>query len=237
MCASAHFPDAIGNRLLAVLPREEYERLHAKLQRVHLALGEVVHDAVEPQRCVHFPTTAVISLLYTMKSGATAVMGLVGNDGVVGIAAFLGGQSMHNRSMVQIAGESLRLEAAVLQEEFSRGGALQRLLLRYTQALIGQISQTAVCNRLHHEQQRLARWLLECHDRVPDDELAMTQEHLAIVLGGRRESVTVAARQLQDAGWIRYTRGHIRILDRQGLEGVVCECYRVVRDEFDRLLC
>ena len=236
MSASAHLPHSIGNQLLASLPRGDYARLHAHLQPVHLALGVGVHDSAEPQRCVQFPTTAVISLLCTMKTGATVVMGLVGKEGAVGIATFLGGRSMPNRALVQIAGESLRLEADLLQQEFSRAGALQRLLLRYTQALIAQISQTAVCNRIHFEPARLARGLLECHDRVQGDELPMTQEHLAIMLGGRRESVSVAACHLQDAGWIRYARGHIRILDRHGLESVACECYGVVRDEFDRLL-
>jgi CRP-like cAMP-binding protein len=236
MSASVGLRGTIGNRLLAALPPEDYARLHGHLRPIHLTLGASVHGSAEPQRCVHFPTTAVISLLHAMKNGALVMMGLVGNDGAVGLATFLGGRSMRNAAIVQIAGESLRLDADVLQEEFSRGGALQCRLLRYTQALICQISQTAVCNRVHFETARLARWLLECHDRVRGDELLMTQEHLAIMLGGRRESVSIAASSLQDAGWIRYVRGHITIVDRRGLEGVVCECYPVVRDEFHRLL-
>jgi CRP-like cAMP-binding protein len=236
MSASLDLPEVIGNQLLAALPREDYARLHAHLRAVHLTLGETVHATAEHQRCIHFPTTAVVSLLHAMKNGAIVMMGLAGKDGAVGIATFLGGRSMPNGAIVQIAGESLRLDEDVLQKEFSRGGPLQRILLRYTQALMCQISQTAVCNRVHFETARLARWLLECHDRVQGDELLMTQEHLAIMLGGRRESVSVAASSLQDAGWIRYVRGHIRIVDRRGLEGVVCECYPVVRDEFRRLL-
>ena len=236
MSASLDLPGVIGNQLLAALPPEDYARLHARLRPVQLAAGATVHASAEHQRCVHFPTTAVISLLHAMKNGAIVMMGLVGNDGAVGIATYLGGRSMPNRAIVQIAGESLRLDADVLKDEFSRGGPLQHVLLLYTQALICQISQTAVCNRIHFETARLARWLLECHDRVQGDELLMTQEHLAIMLGGRRESVSIAASSLQDAGWIRYVRGHMRIVDRRGLEGVVCECYPVVRDEFHRLL-
>jgi CRP-like cAMP-binding protein len=170
-----------------------------------------------------------------MENGATAEMGLTGNDGAVGIALFLGGQTMPNRAVVQIGGGAFRMKAATLKEEFSRGGPLQSLLLRYTQSLLSQISQTAVCNRLHSVQSRLCRWLLLSQDRVKRDEFRMTQDFIANMLGGRRESVTVAAGRLQDAGLIHYSRGHIRILNRQGLEAAVCECYRVIRNETDRL--
>jgi CRP-like cAMP-binding protein len=172
-----------------------------------------------------------------MENGSTAEMGLTGNDGVVGIALFLGGQTMANRAVVQIGGGAFRMKVATLKEEFARGGALQKLLLRYTQSLLSQISQTAVCNRLHPVESRLCRWLLLSHDRVKSDELRMTQEFIANMLGGRRESVTVAAGRLQDAGLIHYSRGQIRILSRQGLEAAVCECYHVIKKETDRLFC
>jgi CRP-like cAMP-binding protein len=171
-----------------------------------------------------------------MENGATAEMGLTGNEGIVGIALFMGGNTMPNRAVVQSAGGAIRMKAAVLQDEFARGGQFQRLLLRYTQALITQISQTAVCNRLHSVEQQLCRWLLLSHDRVKTDELIMTQELIADMLGVRREGVTVAAGRLQDMGTINYARGHIWILDREKLEATVCECYKVVKDEFDRLL-
>jgi CRP-like cAMP-binding protein len=202
---------------------------------VTFALGEVLYEPGGHLDHMYFPTTAVVSLLYTMENGSTAEMGLAGNDGVVGVALFLGGDTTPNRAVVQIGGSAFRMKAKVLREEFARGGPFQRVLLRYTQTLITQISQTAVCNRLHPVEQRLCRWLLLCHDRVQSDELEMTQEFIANMLGGRRESVTVAAGHLQDAGWIHYARGHISILDRKGLEGAVCECYRIVKDEFDRL--
>jgi CRP-like cAMP-binding protein len=203
---------------------------------VTLALGEVVYEAGSRPEYVYFPTGAVVSLLYTMEDGATAEVGLTGNDGIVGVALFLGGDTTPNRAIVQIAGGALRMRARLLQDEFARGGPVQQLLLRYTQALITQISQTAVCNRLHAVEKRLCRWLLLSHDCVQSDQLAMTQEFIANMLGGRRESVTVAAARLQDAGLIQYSRGHITILDRPGLEVAACECYRIVRDEFDRLL-
>jgi CRP-like cAMP-binding protein len=226
----------IENRLLAVLPREEYERLTPNLQRVSFSLGEVVYEFAGQLDYVYFPTTAIVSLLYTMENGATAEMGLTGNDGVVGIALFMGGGSMPNRAVVQNAGGALRMKAKILQDEFARGSRFQLLLLRYTQALITQISQTAVCNRLHSVEQQLCRRLLLIHDRVQADELIMTQELIADMLGVRREGVTVAAGRLQDEGAISYVRGRIQILDRQRLEATVCECYRVVKDEFDRLL-
>jgi CRP-like cAMP-binding protein len=224
------------NRLLAALPNDEYERLFPTLREVSFSLGEVVYEFGGHLDYVFFPTTAIVSLLYTMENGASAEMGLTGNDGVVGIALFMGGGTMPNRAVVQSAGGALRMKAKVLQDEFARGGKFQRLLLRYTQALITQISQTAVCNRLHSVEQQLCRWLLLSHDRVAADELIMTQELIADMLGVRREGVTVAAGRLQDEGAISYVRGHIKILDRQKLEETVCECYQVVKDEFDRLL-
>src|ERR1044071_2787952 len=217
------------NRLLAALPNDEYQRLLPQLANVSFALGEVVYEFGGQLDYVYFPTTAIFSLLYTMENGSSAEMGLTGNDGVVGIALFMGGGTMPNRAVVQSAGDALKMKAKVLQDEFARGGQFQQLLLRYTQALITQISQTAVCNRLHAVEQQLCRWLLLSHDRVDTDELIMTQELIADMLGVRREGVTVAAGHLQDIGAISYVRGHIQILDRQKLEDTACECYRVVK--------
>ena len=236
MSVSVRPANPTENRVLAALPGDDYERLLPSLQQVSFSLGEVVYEFGGRLDHVYFPTTAIVSLLYTMANGATAEMGLTGNDGVVGIALFMGGGTMPNRAVVQSAGTAVRIKAKVLQDEFARGGKFQYMLLRYTQALITQISQTAVCNRLHSVEQQLCRWLLLSHDRVQGDELIMTQELMADMLGVRREGVTVAAGRLQDAGAISYVRGHIKILDRQKLEETVCECYRVVRDEFDRLL-
>src|SRR5215207_10677895 len=224
------------NRLLAALPNDEYQRLLPQLANISFSLGEVVYEFSGQLDYVFFPTTAIVSLLYTMENGSSAEMGLTGNDGVVGIALFMGGGTMPNRAVVQSAGEALRMKAKLLQDEFARGGKFQHLLLRYTQALITQISQTAVCNRLHSVDQQLCRWLLLSHDRVKTDELIMTQELIADMLGVRREGVTVAAGHLQDIGAISYIRGRIQILDRQKLEDTACECYRVVKDESDRLL-
>ena len=226
----------VENRLLAALPPEDYERLLPQLQQVTFSLGEVVYEFGGHLDYVYFPTDSIISLLYTMENGTSAEMGLTGNDGVVGIALFMGGGTMPNRAVVQSGGTAIRMKAKLLQDEFARGGKFQQLMLRYTQALITQISQTAVCNRLHSVEQQLCRWLLLSHDRVKADELIMTQELIADMLGVRREGVTVAAGQLQDVGAISYVRGHIRIRDRKKLEQTVCECYRVVKDEFDRLL-
>jgi CRP-like cAMP-binding protein len=226
----------IENRLLAALPGTEYKRLVPQLQPVSFSLGEVVYEFGGQLDYVFFPTTSIVSLLYTMENGSSAEMGLTGNDGVVGIALFMGGGTMPNRAVVQSAGAALRMKAKVLQNEFAQGGKFQQLLLRYTQALITQISQTAVCNRLHTVEQQLCRWLLLSRDRIETDELIMTQELIADMLGVRREGVTVAAGRLQDAGAISYVRGHIKMLDRQKLEDTVCECYLVVKTEFDRLL-
>lgn len=227
---------SIENRLLGALPSAEYGRLLPQLQPVSFSLGEVVYEFGGQLDYVYFPTTSIVSLLYTMENGSSAEMGLTGNDGVVGIALFMGGGTMPNRAVVQSAGGAIRMKAKILQDEFARGGKFQQLLLRYTQALITQISQTAVCNRLHSVEQQLCRWLLLSRDRVNVDELVMTQELIADMLGVRREGVTVAAGRLQDSGAISYVRGHIKILDRLKLEDTVCECYRVVKEEFDRLL-
>lgn len=224
------------NRLLAALPRAEYERLRPKLEPVSFTLGEVIYEFGGQLHYVYFPINSIVSLLYTMENGTSAEMGLTGHDGVVGIALFMGGDTMPNRAVVQSAGTAWRMKAKALQDEFALGGKFQQLLLRYTQALITQISQTAVCNRLHSVDQQLCRWLLLSHDRVDSNQLIMTQELIADMLGVRREGVTVAAGRLQDAGAISYVRGRITILDRQKLEATVCECYRVVKDEFDRLL-
>ena len=236
MSVTARGSEQVENRLLAALPPDEYQRLASKLQPVSFSLGEVVYEFGGQLDYVYFPTSSIVSLLYTMENGTSAEMGLTGNDGVIGIALFMGGGTMPNRAVVQSAGGAFRMTAKVLQDEFALGGKFQQLLLRYTQALITQISQTAVCNRLHSVEQQLCRWLLLSHDRIQSDELIMTQELIADMLGVRREGVTVAAGRLQDAGAISYVRGHIQILDRSKLEETVCECYRVVKDEFDRLL-
>jgi CRP-like cAMP-binding protein len=236
MARTSRLNEPNQNRLLAALPPEDYERLLPQLHQVSFSLGQVVYEFGGRLDYVYFPTDSIVSLLYTMENGTSAEMGLTGNDGVVGIALFMGGGTMPNRAIVQSGGTAIRMKAKVLQDEFARGGKFQQVLLRYTQALITQISQTAVCNRLHSVEQQLCRWLLLSHDRVKADELIMTQELIADMLGVRREGVTVAAGQLQDAGAISYVRGHIKILDRKKLEETVCECYKVVKDEFDRLL-
>jgi CRP-like cAMP-binding protein len=226
----------IQNHLLCRISAEEYARLRPSMQHTTLALGQVIYEAGSRLDYLYFPTTCVVSWLYTTQDGSTAEVALAGNDGVVGVSLFLGGGTAAHRAVVQIGGDALKIPARVVQGEFARGGLLQRILLRYTQALITQIAQTAVCNRLHSVEQRLCRWLLLCHDRVNDSEILMTQEYIANMLGGRRESVTVAAGRLQDAGLIHYSRGHIKILDREGMEGIVCECYHIVEDELHRLV-
>lgn len=223
------------NRILLRLPPEDRARLLVALQPVTFALGDIVCEPGGRMEHIYFPTTSVVSTLYTTEDGASAEMGLVGADGVLGVHLFLGSDTTPNRAVVVVAGEAFRMKASTLREEFARGGSLQCQLLRYTHALITQISQTAVCNRLHVVEQRLCRWLLMCHDRVETDELQMTQEFISNMLGGRRETVTVAAGRLQDAGLLRYTRGHITILDRKGLEASVCECYPVIEAECGRL--
>ena len=227
---------APGNRLLDALPPDAYDRLRPHLEPISLALGEVVYESGGQMQHVYFPTTSHISLLYTMIDGSTAEMGLVGQEGIVGIALFMGGETTPNRAMVQGGGAAFRMKSAAMLDEFKRGGEFQHLLLRYTQALITQISQTAVCNRLHSVEQRLCRWLLMTHDLTQSDELEMTHEFISNMLGVRREGVTVAAQRLQEKGMISYVRGHIQILDRPRLLDCVCECYQVVRDEHARLL-
>jgi CRP-like cAMP-binding protein len=234
IAANAHEP--LNNKLLALLPQEEYERVLPYLEPVSLALGEVIYESGGKQSYIYFPTNAIISLLYMMENGSSAEMGVAGKEGLVGIALFMGGNTVPNRAVVQSAGEAFRMTTKILQDEFARAGMFQRLLLRYTQALMTQMSQTAVCNRLHTVEQQLCRWLLLSRDRLNTDELVMTQELIANMLGVRREGVTMAAGRLQENGLISYMRGHIQILDRQGLEAAVCECYMVVRDEYNRLL-
>ncbi len=219
-----------------MLPGEDYARLRPHLEPVAFALGEVVYESGGQMNYIYFPTTVIISLLYMMENGSSAEMGITGNEGVVGVALFMGGNTVPNRAVVQSAGAALRMKTKALQAEFARGGPFQRLLLRYTQALMTQMSQTAVCNRLHTVEQQLCRWLLLSRDRLNTDELVMTQELIANMLGVRREGVTAAAGRLQAQGLISYVRGRINILDRRGLETAVCECYGVVKGEYDRLL-
>lgn len=225
-----------GNRLLAGLPRPDYRRLLPRLDLVRLAVGDTLYKPDEPQSHLYFPTTSVVSLVYTMKNGAMGQMGIVGRDGAVGMALFMGGGTRPNRALVQIGGEALRLSANRLRSELRRSDALETRLLRYTQALLTQISQTAVCNCLHPLEQRLCRWLLLCDDRAGPGELALTHVLLGAMLGVRRETVTAAARKLRAAKLIGYRRGRIAVIDRRGLESRVCECYEVVRRETDRLL-
>ena len=225
----------VGNWVLDSLPNANYERLAPNLKPVSLSLGKVIYESGGRMDHVFFPTTAHISLLYTMLNGSTAEVGLVGNEGVLGIAHFMGGETTPNRAVVQGSGEGLKLSVPAMQEEFARGGEFQQLLLRYTMALITQISQTAVCNRLHSVEKRLCRWLLMTHDRANSDQLQSTQEFISNMLGVRREGVTHAAGNLQQRGLISYVRGNIKILDRAGLEQHVCECYKVVIKEQNRL--
>jgi CRP-like cAMP-binding protein len=224
------------NHLLAALPPQDFEPLAANLELVPMALGQMLYEPGGQMRHAYFPTTCIVSLHYVTESGASAETAGVGNEGVVGISLFMGGDSTSSSAVVQTAGHAYRLDRATLKEEFNRAGALQRLLLRYTQALMTQMAQTAVCNRHHSVEQQLCRWLLLTLDRLPDRELVMTQELVASMLGVRRESVTDAAGNLQTAGYIRYRRGHIGVLSRPGLESQVCECYGVVKKEIDRLL-
>ena len=227
---------SLGNHLLSVLPEAEWERIGPHIVEVDMPLGQVVYESGDRLHHVYFPSTAIVSLLYVMENGASGEIAIVGNEGVVGIALFMGGETTPSRAVVQSAGKAYRLEARILKEEFHRAGPTQRLLLRYTQALITQMAQTAVCNRHHSIDQQLCRWLLLSIDRLPSNELKMTQELIANMLGVRRPGVTEAAMKLQDAGLIRYSYGHIEVLDRPGLEKRVCECYAVVKREFDRLL-
>ncbi len=223
------------NRLLAALSDGEWARWRSELHPVELKLGQVLSEPGDTLKDVYFPTTAIVSLLYLMEDGGSAEIAVVGNDGLVGISLFMGGESTTSRAVVQSAGEGYRLSSNVLKDEFKRAPVLH-LLLRYTQALITQMSQTAVCNRHHSLDQQLCRWLLLSLDRLAGDELVMTQELISNMLGVRREGVTEAALSLQNAGLIKYSRGHITVLDRPGLEKRTCECYAVVKKEYDRLL-
>jgi CRP-like cAMP-binding protein len=224
------------NHLLAALPASDYQRLASHLELVPMRLGEVLYESGVQLRYVYFPTTSILSLLYVMEDGSSAEIAIVGNEGILGISLFMGGESTPSRAVVQSAGHAFRLKAALLKDEFGRFGPTMHLLLRYTQALITQMAQTAVCNRHHSVDQQLCRWLLLSLDRLQTNELSMTQELIANMLGVRREGVTEAAGKLQDVGLISYRRGRITVLDRPGLEARSCECYQVVKTEFDRLL-
>ena len=228
--------DPRQNHLLRALPVAESERLLPHLELVPMPLGDVLYESGTALRHVYFPTTSIVSLLYVMEDGASAEIAVVGNEGMVGVALFMGGETTPSRALVQSAGYAYRLKGQVLKEEFHRAAALQHLLLRYTQALLTQMAQTAVCNRHHSVDQQLCRWLLLSLDRLPSNKLSMTQELIANMLGVRREGVTEAAGKLQASGLIRYSRGHITVLDRPSLERQCCECYQVVKKEFDRLL-
>jgi CRP-like cAMP-binding protein len=227
--------DPKDNQLLAALPPATFARWRKCLEEVALPLGQVLYEPGTVLSHVYFPTTAIVSLLYVMEDGASAEIAVVGNEGLVGISLFMGGESTPSRAVVQSAGFGLRMKAKILKREFERSGPVLRLLLRYTQALITQMAQTAVCNRHHSLDQQLCRWLLLSLDRLQGDELIMTQELIANMLGVRREGVTEGALKLQKAGLIRYTRGHITVLDRTALERRACECYAVVKKEYGRL--
>jgi len=228
--------DPRSNRLLAALPAAEYARWLPHLEPVDMPLGEVLFESGSRLTQVYFPVTAIVSLLYVMESGASAEIAVVGHEGIVGISLFMGGGSTPSRAVVQSAGQGFRLRASRLMKEFNRSGPVLHLLLRYTQALITQMAQTAVCNRHHSLDQQLCRWLLLSLDRLDSNELVMTQALIANMLGVRREGVTEAAGRVQAAGLIRYRRGRVLVLDRSGLEQRTCECYAVVKREYDRLL-
>ena len=236
MLSNVNLNDALKNYLLTALPKDEFVRVKAKLESVSLKLGEVIYESGDKLDYIHFPTTAIISLLYIMENGATAEIGVIGNDGVCGYALFLGGDSMANRAIIQSAGNAFRMKAKDVKAEFALGGVFQQMLLRYTQALMTQISQTAVCNRLHSLEQQLCRWLLLSHDRLDSDKLVMTHDLISNMLGVRREGVTLAAQKLAKRKLITNVRGTITVIDRQGLEEAVCECYAVVNEEYNRLL-
>ena len=225
------------NFLLAALSKAEFERIAPHLELVAMPLGEVLYESGVRLQHVYFPTSAIVSLHYVTADGASAETAGVGNEGVLGISLFMGGNTTPSRATVQTAGYGFRLKGGVMMEEFNRAGPMMRLMLLYTQALLTQMSQTAVCNRHHSVEQQLCRWLLSTLNRLPSNELTMTQELIASMIGVRREGITEAAGHLQQSGFIRYRRGHITVLDRSGLESRVCECYAVVKNEYDRLLC
>jgi len=224
------------NHLLAALPAADYARLLPDLELIPMPLGWAIYESGVQLGYIYFPTTSIVSLLYVLESGASAEIAITGNDGLVGISLFMGGENVPSRAVVQSAGNGYRLKASILKSEFALGGHLQHLALRYTQALITQLSQTVVCNRYHSLEQQLCRWLLLSLDRLPGDDLVMTHELIANMLGVRRKSVTEAAGNLQRTGLILYSRSHIKVLDRAALEKRVCECYAVVKREYDRLL-
>lgn len=228
--------DPRWNLLLAALPDETWQRLRPHLEWIDMPLGKVLYESGAALKHVYFPANAIVSLLYVMENGSSAEIAVVGREGVIGISLFMGGESTPSRAVVQSAGHGFRLNASLMMEEFNRAGALMHRLLKYTQALITQMAQTAACNRHHSLDQQLCRWLLLSLDRLDGLDLIMTQELIANMLGVRREGVTEAAIKLQKLGLIRYARGRITVLDRLGLEGLTCECYAVVKKEYDRLL-
>jgi CRP-like cAMP-binding protein len=224
------------NHLLAALPEPEWQRWLPELEPVEMPLSQVLYESGAPSNHVYFPTTAIVSLLYVLQNGSSAEIAVIGNEGLVGISSFMGGDSTLSRAVVQSAGQGFRMKAETLKREFARSAPVLHVMLRYTQALLTQMAQTAVCNRHHSLNQQLCRWLLLSLDRLQGEELVMTQELIANMLGVRREGVTEAALKLQKTGLIRYSRGHITVLDRPGLEKLTCECYAVVKKEYDRLL-
>ena len=229
-------PNPKQNRLLAILPESESNRIVPHLDLVPFPLGMVLYESGNRLDHVYFPTTAIVSMLSVLEDGTSAEIAMVGNKGIVGIALFMGGDTMPTRAVVRNAGHAYRLGARLLQQEFNRNGALQRLLLRYTQALMTQMAQTAVCNRHHTLEQQLCRWLLLSLDRLAENELRITQKLISDMLGVRRESINAVTVRLQNAGLIHYSRGRVTVLNRPGLEALACECYTVVREEFRRLL-
>ena len=224
------------NHVLAALSDAEYERLEPHLQLAHLNTGEVLYELGAPVKYLYFPLNCVMSLVYEMENGTSSELSIVGSEGVVGISSIMGRETAPNRAVVQSEGHALRIHADALQKEFQRGGVLQMQLLRYTHALMIQMAQTGLCNRHHCVQQQVCRWLLVMQDHFRNRELDVTQQHIADMLGVRREGVTQAAGVLQDIGWIRYSRGRILVVDRQGLEGGACECYQITKKEYGRLL-
>ncbi len=236
MHAPANPNITLKNYLLAALHAEEFLRLEPKLEPVSFKLGDVLYESGDKMDYVYFPTTMIVSMLYVMENGATAEIGVIGNDGVIGVSLFMGGDTTTSRAIIQSAGAAVRMKAKDLKEEFTKGGTFQELLLRYVQALMTQISQTAVCNRLHSVEQQLCRWLLLSHDRLDTNVLVMTHDLISNMLGVRREGVTLAAQKLAKRKLIKNVRGTMTIIDRQGLEVAVCECYKVVNGEYNRLL-
>jgi len=236
MSVAAKSKDALKNHLLAALPADEFTRVKSNLEPVSFKLGEVLYESGDKMDYAYFPTTAIISMRYVAENGATVEIGVIGNDGLSGHVLFLGGDSMPNRAIIQSAGAAFRMKAKDLKAEFALGGVFQKMLLRYTQTLIMQISQTAVCNRLHAVEQQLCRWLLLSHDRLDSDKLVMTHDLISNMLGVRREDVTLVAQKLAKRKLIKNVRGTITVIDRQGLEEAVCECYEVVNNEYNRLL-